>query len=140
MSLYDEILIAPNIETQALTNGTVNGLDVDRSPANGPAYQDAIFYIDVGLWTDGTHTFKIEEAPDNAGSPGTYVDPDAAELVGGATLVISDATNDEGQHVLGYRGKERFIRLTVTTTGATTGLADVEAHSVLGDPDQAPVR
>ena len=148
MHLYDDLVVEPAIETVTLSaDGTTNGADHSAHlPATSSKFRQALCYIDVGTWTadGGTHTFKLQDAPDNgSGAAGTYADVPAARQVGPGTVVISDASNDNGQHYLGAMiGAGRpFVRVVATVTGNGTGtLADVEAHMILGDASPRPVR
>ena len=127
--------LLPSIDPdEIVTNGTITGASVDTL-----GFGSATAVIDVGLWTDGTHTFEYQSAPDDGtGAPGTYVAVPAADLVG-TEPVILDATNDESQFKLGYIGKDRWVRVELVTTGATTGLAEVVASIVRTNPAAAPV-
>lgn len=87
---------------------------------------------------------KIEHADDNgAGAPATYTnctDDDvlnASGLVNGIYMSIDANAKENKRHVIGYRGAKRFVRVTLTPTGLTTGGA-VAAMAVRGDLSQAP--
>lgn len=121
-----------------------------------PEYNAATLYILAGAWTDGNHTFTIQEAPDNgSGAPGTWTTvattdlnaftaPSATVLYPPTKLgnaqpsVISSAATAINQRV-GYVGNypaggpTRFLRVIGTVTGATTG-AKYMALWVLGEP------
>lgn len=95
---------------------TVNGNDIDRA-----GFESIAFYGEYGTWTDGTHTFKIQEADDNgSGAPGTYSDVAAGDQKGSFTA-ISGAGGSNTLQEVGYQGIKRWVRLCVTTSGATTG-------------------
>ncbi len=130
-----ELSPQPSIEPQAaLTNGTVNGASVDTKE-----FGSATFLIDVGLFTDGSHVFSVEVANDDGtGSPGTFAAAPAANL-NGSNPTVDDASDDEQQYTLGHIGDARHVRVSVVTTGSTTGLADVAAYVILGNPAEAPV-
>lgn len=140
--LFDDLKVEPAIETQNLAaSATVNGGDHNAAAA-GSKFREVLCYIDVGLWTDGTHTFKLQDAPDNAGAAGAYADVPAERQVGGASVVVNDAADDNAQHFIGaVIGAGRpWVRVSVTSAGVTTGLAAVEAHMILGDATPRPVR
>lgn len=78
--------------------------------------QSAIVLLAVGTWTDGTHEFELQESDDDV----TYTAVDA-QHVQGALPVIEDASTDDQSFHIGYLGNARYIRLSVTVSGATTG-------------------
>jgi hypothetical protein len=100
-------------------NAAVNGADIDLS-----GYENALFELNVGTWTDGTHTPKLQEADDNgSGAPGTYADVAAANTVGTFTPITSAPTASKAYKYgyFKYNTNKRWVRLVVTTSGATTG-------------------
>lgn len=121
---------------------TANGSEVDLV-----GFESAQVLIDVSAYTDGTHTFDIQEAPDDGtGSSGTFndvsdsdllFDTDTAQINNNGQLVI-DASGDTGQYQFGYIGQERFLRVvTSSVTGTTTG-ATYGANVLKGHPRRAP--
>ncbi len=129
-----ELSVQPTIEPQDLTDGTVNGASVDQKE-----FGSATFLIDVGLWIDGSHVFSVEVANDDGtGSPGSFAAAPAADLVG-TNPTVDGLTVDNQAYKLGYHGDKRWARVSVVTTGSTTGLVDVVAYVVLGNPAEAPV-
>ena len=72
--------------------------------------------IDVGLWTDGTHTFEVQESDDDT----SYTAVAAADLQG-TEPVVDDATDDAQVYELGYLGSKRYLRAISTVASATTG-------------------
>ena len=138
------------------SNQTINGSDTDTS-----GYDGAMFYIIPGTYTDGTHTFTIQEAPDNgSGAPGSYAAVAVTDLVtwqatsttvltpvkatdanGNVTgniqpqAISSSATNIYQR--VGYIGLKRWVRCVVVSTGVTTG-ASYEVISTLGRPRFMP--
>lgn len=94
----------------ARTNGDVDGAGIDRK-----FNESAIIILDVGLSTDGTQTFTVEESDDNV-----VFTPVAAADLQGAFPVISSA-NDNATYHVGYIGSKRYLRVNVVTAGATTG-------------------
>lgn len=101
---------APSLAPAART-ASANGAGVDL--AN---FDAACAVIDVGLWTDGTHTFKLQDSDDNT----TFADV-TADFLDGAGPVINDAADDATAYTLGYHGIRRYLRVVVTVAGATTG-------------------
>lgn len=138
------------------SNQTINGSDI-----NTAGYDGALFYIIPATYTDGTHTFTVQEADDNgSGSPGTYSDVAATDLVtwsaksttdstpvkatdgnGNATgraqpTAISSSATNVYQRV-GYIGSKQWVRMKVVSTGVTTG-ASYEVVAELGRPRFMP--
>lgn len=130
------------------SNQTINGSDV-----NLQGYDGCMFYIVPGTYTDGTHTFTIQEADDNgSGSPGAYSTVANSDLVtwaatsttvftpvknGGAqpAAISSSATNIYQR--TGYIGQKQWVRISVTSTGVTTG-ASYEVIVTEGRPRFMP--
>lgn len=123
--------------------GTANGSEVDLV-----GYEAATFLVDVSAFTDGTHTFDFQEAPDDGtGSSGSFSDVSDSDLLfdtGTAQInnngqLVVDASGDTGHYIIGYIGDKRFVRATTssvtgTTTGATYGVNVLKGH-----PREAPV-
>ena len=109
--------VASTIRPQAAT-ATVTGSTVDLK-----GYDAATVILDVGAWTDGTHTFSAEEAEDDGtGSPDTWAAVADADL-DGTEPVVDGATDDDTVVAIGYRGNARFLRVVNTITGSpATGL------------------
>jgi hypothetical protein len=114
-------------------------------------FNAATLYIMTGTWTDGTHTFLVEEAPDAAGVPGSWTTVATTDLVawkatsatdhtpvkvGNAQpTAISSAATAFNQRV-GYIGAQRFIRCDVTASGSTGAAYD--AVWIEGEPRNMP--
>jgi len=105
-----------------------SGADINRY-RNGGYSALALVFI-PGLWTDGTHTFVIEEADDNgSGSPGTYSTVVAADLMPGpevgvygtaATFLPFNAASTVVQRI-DYIGRKQWVRVRSVEAGVTTG-------------------
>lgn len=95
------------------TNGTVNGAGVDLQ-----TYEGAYALVHFGAYTDGTHTPKLQESDDNS----AFTDVAAGDLLGAFTAVSAGAGANTLQKV-GYKGVKRYLRVVMTTAGATTGAA-----------------
>ena len=105
-------LINPKAFTST-TNG--NSLDLQAVTAN------TINFV-PGTWTDGTHTPKLQDSPDNS----TWTDVTAANQVGTLSAINSSASAVVQQ--VSYIGPQRYVRPVITVSGATTGmLLSVEA-------------
>lgn len=108
--------LAHRIAEQVLKNpsatiATFTGTGVDLS-----GFESAACLFQVGAWTDGTHTPKLQDSPDNS----TWADVTAGNLIGSFTAVSGAGQQNAIQEV-GYIGSQRWLRLVVTVAGATTG-------------------
>lgn len=122
-------------------NATVNGAAFDRQNS-GNAAHELVVLLDVGAWTDGVHTFHLEDSPDNS----VWTDVVAADVIAGdglsglasvavaGQIVVDGAPDDAAQYLFGYMGTARYVRLSVVSTGVTVGLAGVISWFVAADP------
>jgi len=104
---------------------TVNGTGIDLQ-----GYDGALVIINADTITDGTHTPKVEESADNS----AWNDAAAADLVGTALVAITAASVQK----ISYVGAKRYIRVTVTVAGTTTG-GKYNAVVVRGLASQQPL-
>lgn len=117
----------------AARTADANGENVDL--AN---FDAAVVVIDVGTWTDGTHTFEVQEADDDgSGSPDTWAAVADADL-DGSEPVVDGAADDDQIYEIGYIGGKRWLRVVVTVASATTG-AVYAATVVRGKGRNLPV-
>lgn len=144
-----QVLFGPPVANMPSFTASFTGQTIDLQQ-----YNAATLYIIAGAWTDGTHTFTIQEAPDNGGTPGTFTNVASTDLsrletanaAGGLPITqasagaqpnaISSAETALNQRV-GYLGGQRFVRVITTVTGATTG-AKYGVYWVLGEPRVLP--
>jgi hypothetical protein len=101
-----------SIAPQALETST-NGTSADLA-----GYRSCEIIINAGLWTDGTHTFTVQESADNSAFSAVA----AADLRGGTTLAVIGTATDNVVALRGYVGNKRYVRVALVTTSATTGL------------------
>lgn len=68
---------------------------------------------------------KLEHADDNgSGAPGTFVNATGADVTGVASVaagVVATVTSDLVPTSFGYVGDKRYVRVTLTPTGLTSG-------------------
>lgn len=125
--LKDNVDVVQSI-APALIKIATNGGTVDLQ-----GYHAAVVVFSVGLISDGAHTPKVQEAPDDGtGNPGAWTDVAAADLQG--TLGAFAASTVQR---VGYIGTKRFVRAVVTSSGATGAM--YEAAVVRGRPSSAPL-
>jgi hypothetical protein len=115
-SVYNDCVARPALAISAAprTNGTVNGLTVDKM-YNNNAFRSAMFIIHSGTLTDGSVAVTMQDSPDNS----TWTAVDAAYVQG--TLPTVASTDDDKTFEVGYVGPQRYVRIVATTSGATTG-------------------
>jgi hypothetical protein len=125
------------------TNSVAHGSDVNLA-----GYDGAMFYFIPILYTDGTHTFVIEEADDNgSGSAGSYSTVANADLVAWSATSTTDFTpsklgnqqptaySSAGTFLyqrVGYIGNKQWVRCSVTPSAATTGAS----YIVISEPNR----
>jgi|GEM_PF-1194313 len=136
----EQALMPQTITTTALTSGNLDMLGVETL-----AVAVMVGNISETLSASAKVDLKIEHADDNgSGAPGTYVactDMDVANfanLSSGLFLSINDNTKEQKRYVVEYRGAKRFVKITATPTGLTTGGA-IAMLSLKGNVSQKPV-
>lgn len=82
--------------------------------------------LTVGAWTDGTHTPKIQDSPDNSVwsdyTPAIGVSNTGTATTSNGGFVAISGTGQQNQtQLVNYTGGQRYIRVVVTVSGATTG-------------------
>lgn len=107
---YNDVGFATSFLPAART-ATANGTGVDLLGFSG-----AVAVIHAGVWTDGTHTFDIQDSDDNS----TFVTV-AAGFLQGTKPVVSSAPTASKVYKIGYLGTKRYLRVATTVAGATTG-------------------
>jgi hypothetical protein len=114
--------------THAARTTSANGTAIDLQ-----GFQAAVVVVNAQAWTDGTHTFSIEES-DASGSGYAAV---AAANLDGSAPVITAAGGQLATYRVGYLGIKRYIRVVQTVAGATTG-AIIGAVVLRMHPRKAP--
>ncbi len=113
------------------TNTTTVGNIIDMV-----GFESLEYFIQSGVLTDGDYAFLLEEGDASNLSDAAVVP--TAEVLGDLVGFILD-TDDNLVKRVGSIGKKRFQRLSIVSTGTTTGVAFMSAVAVQGDPKQAPV-
>jgi hypothetical protein len=122
--LYDNVTFGANLLAPAARTATATSTVFDTY-----GYYGKVVLITVGVVTDGTHTPKLQESDDNV----TYTDVAVATDQWGTLAALVSNTNQ----VVGYKGGKRYVKVVVTTSGATTG-AVYGVIGVLGVPMHKP--
>ncbi len=84
-----------------------------------------------GLWTDGSHTFAIQESDDNFTSNNAVAVADMlydgnADSTNGTFTGITAATSTVQR--IDYIGRKRYLRIVTTESGATGAAFAIVAH------------
>jgi hypothetical protein len=109
--LYNRIGIVQDL-VPAVYKTTQTSTGIDRTAYEGGT--DALVCaLTVGAYTDGTHTFAMEDSPDNT----NWTAVDAAYLQGSFTAISSSGQQNAVQKV-GYIGTQRYVRVVDTVTGS----------------------
>ena len=93
------------------------------------------FFVSMATITDGVYALLLEEGDDSGLADATAVSAD--ETLGVLTGFV--AADDDSVKRVGSIGKKRYQRLSVVSTGVTTGVSIASALAVLGHPKTAPV-
>ena len=98
-------------------------------------FESLEYVIQSGVITDGAYALVLEE--DDVVGFGSATAVPAAEILGVLTGFV--AADDNAAKRVGSIGKKRFQRLSIVSTGTTTGATKMSSVAVLGDPNSAPV-
>lgn len=113
------------------TNTTTVGRIIDMQ-----GFSSAEFLIQAGNLIDGTYTPLIEEGDASNLSDASAVAD--SNLLGTEAAAVFIATNDHIVNKIGYIGNKRYIRLSIVSTGITTG-GTVSSVMVKSNASNAPV-
>lgn len=114
-NLYDNSLAQVAITSQTITTSPVVGSAVDTAVFNN-MFRDIVFSIQSGTITDGTSYVATVQECDTSG--GSYTDLDTWRVQGTVSFASSD---DNVVKELGVRPTKRYVKLTITSTGASSG-------------------
>ena len=113
-TLYNNVDVKRSLSPAARTDGTANGVGVDRHD-NSQGYRTAMAVISTGAITDGTHTFELQDSDDNS----SFAAVADAYLQGTEPAIGS--SDDNVVKFIGYTGSRRYLRVVCVTTGSTSG-------------------
>ena len=125
---YHDLSPAQSLKPATRT-ASADGTGVDLQ-----GYESALVLIDVGSWTDGSHTFELQESDDDS----SYSAVGSTDLLG-TEPVVDGAADDDQVYKLGYLGDARYIRVITTVTGSPSTGADYSALILRGDYFRPPV-
>lgn len=123
--LHNDVSPAVALNTTAISsNTTTNGSIIDTQDA-----ESLEFLILSGTLTDGTYTPSLTEGDESNLSDGATVAAD--DMIGTVADATFAATDDNVVKKLGYKGGKRYVRLNITSAGASSG-GTVSAVAVKG--------
>lgn len=108
--IKNHLTVGQSLKPAART-ASANGTGVDLA-----GFDAAMVVIDAGAWTDGSHTFEVQESDDNS----SFTAVASADL-DGTEPVVDGAPDDDQIYVIGYHGIKRYLRVATTVSGTTTG-------------------
>ncbi len=102
-------------------------------------YSAMVFLIQLGAIADVDATFAvlIEEGDDSGLSDNAAVAD--ADLNGTEALIGFDFADDNLARKIGYHGSKRYVRMTVTPSGNSSGDFFMSASAILHRAAQAPI-
>lgn len=112
MTLYNALDVVQTI-LPGVRNSAQTGVGVDVH-----GFHSVLVEISAGVWTDGTHTFQVEDSDVLGSGYAAVVDA----LLQGTEPAVSGAGGASQIYRIGYLGTKRFVRVTTTESG-TTGMA-----------------
>lgn len=129
--LHNNVNAAMALKEAAITTDTTTvGEIIDTAE-----FGSLEFIISSGTITDGAYALKLEEGDDSGLSDAA--DVPAADILG--DLVGFVAADDDAVKRVGSIGKKRYQRLSIVSTGTTTGADSIGAVAVQGNPRSMPV-
>ena len=134
--LYNDFTLRPVITPAA--NANLGTTPLVGTVIDSKGYESLTYGLITGVLSDvdATYTALLEES-DASGSGFTAVaDADmlGTEAAAGFTFAADGATRK-----LGYIGKKRYTRLTITPAAADSGNSPIGAIAILSRPHLAPV-
>ena len=143
--IVNNIGITQVLNPQTIQASALNSGNIDTQGAEALAVVLLVGNIVDTLGASVRIDVKIEHADDDGtGNPGTYaacVDDDVLNftgLIAGLFISIDSAGEKQKRYAIGYRGGKRFVKVTATPVGLTTG-GPVAMMSLKGNINQLPV-
>jgi hypothetical protein len=112
-SLYDDVAVrVALLPAVRSANGTVNGPSIDMAGTRN-YFRVAMLVVTAGEVTDGNHAVFLEHSDTGTGG---WTAVSAGEREGSVPTIT--AANDNSVHKVGYAVSKRFVRASITTSGA----------------------
>lgn len=122
------IVLTQALAPQVITSSALNSGNLDLQGAE--ALSVVLLVGDISETLDASHKIdvKIEHADDDGtGSPAAYGPCADADVLGytglaaGVFLTLDTAGEEQKRYVIDYVGGKRFVKVTATPTGLSTG-------------------
>lgn len=127
MDLLNNIKVLPSLPPAART-AAANGTGVDTT-----GFDAVGIVISAGTITDGTsYVFEVQESSDNS----TFTAVADADLIG--TEPTLTASDDNVVREVGYKGRQKFVRVAITSVAGVTTGGLFAAYVALGAPRRKP--
>lgn len=126
--MFHNTCVKSSLVPSVRVNGVATGTAVDLR-----GFDAAVITVAFGVYTDGSHTPSLQHSVDGV----TYTAVSGSDLNGGF-VVVSGAGGANSVQSVGYIGAQRYVRVLMTVTGATSGAAS-GASVIAGEPHNAPV-
>jgi hypothetical protein len=129
--LYNRIAVVEDLVPAAYTTTqTTTGINRQTYEQGSDA---VVAVLSIGAWTDGTHTFAMQDSPDNS----TWTAVASTYLQGSFTAIAGSGQHNTVQKV-GYLGTQQYVRVVDTVTGSPATGAVYGLNWVLGGLHNAP--
>lgn len=99
-------------------------------------YNSAMVIIDAGTATGTTPSFTFEVQESDTTTSGDFTPVADADLDG--TEPVITTANDEATYEIGYRGRKRYLRVTIEAATGTTPSLPCTGLVLRGSPRVAP--
>lgn len=134
-SLYNRAIVVEALPLSTIDdNATTAGTVIDLNLFNNKFRDSVLFQIITGVVTDGTYVVGVEESENGT----DYVAVPADRIQGSKPTLV--AASDASVFQFGVApGKGRWLRLSVESSGTTTG-AVLAATAVLYGASKLPVK
>ena len=127
--LHSNVKVTTALNSQTIaTDTTTDGVIIDTA-----GFHATEFVVTSGTITDGTFVVALEQGDDSGLSDAAAVPAD--EVLGSASFVAAD---DNVTKRIGSIGKKRFVRMSIVSTGTSSGGVLVAAV-VQAVPNHGPV-
>lgn len=115
---------------EVISDTTTAGNIIDTA-----GFESIEFSVVTKTVTDGVYTVLLQDGDASNLSDAATIDSDLTL----GTLPVFVLTDDDAIKRIGCISKKRYVRLSIVSTGTTSGVDAMVATAVLGHPQSAPV-
>lgn len=115
---------------EVISDTTTAGNIIDTA-----GFESIEFSVVTKTVTDGVYTVLLQDGDASNLSDAATIDSDLTL----GTLPVFVLTDDDTIKRIGCISKKRYVRLSIVSTGTTSGVDAMVATAVLGHPQSAPV-